>query len=293
MLARGSISALTGLFLCVMAGPGSAQSGADPKIGVAAATKNEVQGIRGVEKRELASGSEIFLNEAVKTGDDSVAQLVFLDNTNLSVGPGSLVELDKFVYDPDRKLGQIAVEIGRGAFRFVTGLGSSKNYSLKTPHATLGIRGTVFELVSTDEEVKIKLNHGLIQVRTKVGQIVWLTRPETLLVVDKNGTAYGPVSYDAPIIHFVSLADGTTGSIGGTRTTGAFPEINFAFDIERLNRSGLNRANLNTSTASVVTPVQERVPFKFIERTVPDVLPFGFPLSPPTPPDSTPVSPSQ
>jgi hypothetical protein len=112
-------------------------------------------------------------------------------------------------------------------------------------------------------------------------------------VPETNRPPHAPGSNDPPILHFVSWAHGPTGSIGGTRSTGAFPPINIAFDIDRLNRSGPNRANLNPSTATVVTPVQERVPFKFIERTVPDVLPFGFPLSPPTPPDSTPVSPSQ
>jgi hypothetical protein len=293
MYAQTSLFTLTALVLFAFAGPAMADSAPEPKIGIAAATKNEVQGIRGVEKRLLANGSDIFLNEAVQTGDDSVAQLVFLDNTNLSVGPGSLVELDTFIYDPNRKLGQIAVEIGRGAFRFVTGPGSSRNYSLRTPHATLGIRGTVFELVSSDDDVKIKLNNGLIQVRTKLGQVVWLTRPETLLVVYANGTVYGPVSYDAPIIQFASLGDGSTGSIGPTRTTGTAPEINFAFDIERLIRSGFNKSNLNTSTVAAGTPVQERGPINFLQRTVPDVLPFGFPLSPPTPPDSVPVSPSR
>ncbi len=39
-----------------------------------------------------------LLNEAVKTGSESFAKLVFLDSTNLSVGPTSRVVLDRFVY---------------------------------------------------------------------------------------------------------------------------------------------------------------------------------------------------
>ena len=273
MLPRKSILGLATLALLAISGSAMA----DSKIGVAAATKNEVQGIRGAEKRALNNGSEIFLNEAVQTGDESVAQLVFLDNTNLSVGPGSLVNLDTFIYDPNRKLGQIVVEIGRGAFRFATGSGSSRNYSLRTPHATLGIRGTVFELVSTPEEVKVKLNNGLIQVRTNVGQIVWLTRPETLLTVYANGTVNGPHPHEAPITQFATLMGGVTGSVGSSRATGGAFEFNFALDIDRLNRSTFARPAASTTSAG----------------TVQDILPFGFPLSSRASTDSEPVSPSR
>jgi hypothetical protein len=246
MLRRGSFFALMALVLFAISG----NAIAEPKIGIAAATKNEVQGVRGDEKRPLADGSEIFLNEAVQTGDESVAQLVFLDNTNLSVGPGSLVNLDTFIYDPNRKVGKIVVEIGRGAFRFATGPGSSRNYSLQTAHATLGIRGTIFELVSTPEELKVKLNNGLIQVRTNVGQIVWLTRPETLLIVNANGTVYGPVPYSAPITQFASLITGSTGSGGPSRTPGGASEFDFSLDVDRLNRRSFTTPNTKSSSAS-------------------------------------------
>jgi hypothetical protein len=168
------------------------------------------------------------------------------------------------------------VEIGRGAFRFATGSGSSRNYSLRTPHATLGIRGTVFELVSTPDEVKVKLNNGLIQVRTNVGQIVWLTRPETLLTVYANGTVNGPHPHEAPITQFASLM-GTTGSVGSSRASGGAFEFNFALDIDRLNRSTFVRPI--ASTASVAT--------------VQDILPFGFPLISRTPTEAEPVSPTR
>lgn len=278
MFVRKPLCGLTALVLLTISGSAIA----DSKIGIATATKNQVQGIRGAEKRALATGSDIFLNEAVQTGDESVAQLVFLDNTNLSVGPGSLVELDTFIYDPNRKLGQIAVEIGRGAFRFVTGPGSSKNYSLRTPYATLGIRGTVFELVLSSDGLKIKLNNGLIQVRTNVGQIIWLTRPETLLIVYPNGTVYGPVPSDAPIVQFASLNDGTTGSLGPSRVAGSVPEIDFAGESNRLIRGNSGKQNTGLLMAS---------PDRLANQ--PDVLPFGFPFSPKTSSDTVSVSPSR
>jgi len=64
-----------------------------------------------------------------------------LDSRNLTVGPGSNVRLDKFVYDSNKGTGSVAVEASRGAFRFVTGSQNKGSYSVKTPSGTLGIRG--------------------------------------------------------------------------------------------------------------------------------------------------------
>jgi len=67
--------------------------------------------------------------------------LKFRDNSNLSVGPKSSVRLDKFVYDPNKSAGGVAVEATRGSFRFVTGSQGNGSYQVKTPYGTLGIRG--------------------------------------------------------------------------------------------------------------------------------------------------------
>src|SRR5262249_46211348 len=91
---------------------------AAPKVRVASAAKNQVQGIIGGGTRALSAGSEIFSNEIVRTGEESLAQLLFLDETSLSVGARSEVKLDRFVYNPDRKTGNVVLEASRGAFRF-------------------------------------------------------------------------------------------------------------------------------------------------------------------------------
>jgi hypothetical protein len=90
--------------------------------------------------RMLSGGSAVYSRELIHTGESGVADLRFHDNTNLSVGPKSSVRLDKFVYDPNKSAGGIAVEATRGSFRLVTG--SQKGSSqVKTPYGTLGIRG--------------------------------------------------------------------------------------------------------------------------------------------------------
>ena len=118
-----------------------AASAEEPKIGNATATKNKVEGSINGRNQPISKGTEVFTNETVRTGDASVADLVFLDNTNLSVGPTSEVKLDKFVYDPTGSSGAVVIQATKGAFRFVAGSQDKRVYEIKTPFGTLGIRG--------------------------------------------------------------------------------------------------------------------------------------------------------
>ena len=78
--------------------------------------------------------------ETVRTGNSGQADLQFHDKSNLSVGPKSSVRLDKFVYDPNKSTGTVAIQATRGSFRFVTG-SQGGSYQIKSPYGTLGIRG--------------------------------------------------------------------------------------------------------------------------------------------------------
>ena len=112
-----------------------------PKIGNATNTKNNVQGVVEGNTQSLSKGSELFANETVRTGAASVADLQFIDESKMSVGPISEIRLDKFVYDPSGSSGSVVIEATRGAFQFVTGSQDKKVYQIKTPYGTLGIRG--------------------------------------------------------------------------------------------------------------------------------------------------------
>ena len=122
----------------------AAPAHAQQRIGKATAVKPQAQGsVAG----QLAPNSDVHANETVRTTTGGQAELQFLDNTKLSVGPMSTVRLDKFAYDPNKGTGSVAVNATRGAYRFVTGVQDPRSYEIKTPYATLGVRGTVLEIV--------------------------------------------------------------------------------------------------------------------------------------------------
>src|SRR5262245_51322202 len=109
-------------------------------IGKATSVRPQAEGSHG-GTRTLSGGADVYSRETVRTGDTGQADLKFRDNSNLSVGPKSSVRLDKFVYDPNKSTGTVAIQATRGSFRFVTGSQDKGSYQVKTPYGTLGIRG--------------------------------------------------------------------------------------------------------------------------------------------------------
>ncbi|MHA1524632.1 MAG: FecR family protein [Alphaproteobacteria bacterium] len=163
---KGLIAGLTLVALMFQAVPVRAlEAGQAVAIGAAEEVENKVSGTLADQSRQLAKGDEIFANELITTDEDSTANLVFADETELAVGPLSSITLDKFVYDPDTKTGEIVFNATRGVFRFITGLGNKNIYTIKTPLATIGVQGTEFDLViDEDGEAGVLLGKGAVRV---------------------------------------------------------------------------------------------------------------------------------
>ena len=93
---------------------------------------------------ELAS--DIFSFDTVRTGNGRMAG-EFLDSTVLKLTEHSRVVIDEYIFDPDPSKSKLALNMASGTARFITGkLGriDKKNILIKTPSATIGIRGTDF-----------------------------------------------------------------------------------------------------------------------------------------------------
>jgi len=152
-------------------------------IGVAASITPSAESGTGTVFQTLAPGSELRANETVRTGDAGKADLVFIDRTNLTVGPTSEVKLDKFVYDPVGNKGKVVLQTTRGAFRFVTGTQDHSAYQINTPYGSLGVRGTAFTCEVRPKglnkaqssqyggcDVKCTVESGAVEAATSGGQ---------------------------------------------------------------------------------------------------------------------------
>jgi len=118
---------------------------AQAKVGVTSATDGDPRGKPPAEaERVLRVGVDVQANELITTTANDRAHLMFLDGTSLSVGPNAQLTIDKFVYDPTTKTGDLAINASKGVFRLVGGKISKTNaITVTTPSSTIGIRGGI------------------------------------------------------------------------------------------------------------------------------------------------------
>jgi len=143
----------------------SAEAARD-KIGGAVVVEREVSGSLPGAERKVAQGDDVFLDELIRTAAASAAKLQFVDETKLSLGPLASVKLDSYVFNPDRTAKAMAVTMTKGAMRWVSGISPSAAYKITTPQATIGVRGTIFDLVADGRRTIVVLQEGLIEVCT-------------------------------------------------------------------------------------------------------------------------------
>jgi hypothetical protein len=119
-------------------------------VGVTTAVRNIVR----VKANAAAVAAQAQVKQRVTLGNDiataqaSSLQVLLLDQSSLTVGPNGRLVVDRFVYDPNRQASAVGVSIAKGAFRFLSGKPIHANIGqsmLRTPIASIGIRGTMIE----------------------------------------------------------------------------------------------------------------------------------------------------
>ena len=128
-------------------------------VGVNSAIQNRVQIKRGAAApRAAVLKEQVLLNDQVSTGAASRLQIMLLDRSVFTVGANARIAIDRFVYDPARNSRASGVSVAKGAFRFMSGRGTGKPsgpVSVRTPVASIGIRGTIFEGVVGEDAIAI------------------------------------------------------------------------------------------------------------------------------------------
>lgn len=138
--------------------------------------------------RALEAGSEVFRNEMVATGAQARAGLRLADETSLVLGENAQVRLDEFIFDKD---GSAAINLVTGALRFVSAAGGHPGKLIvKTPVATIGIRGTDFWAGPIDGVYGVLLLTGKVEVSNDGGSVT-LDTPRTGTLITGAGIAPG------------------------------------------------------------------------------------------------------
>jgi hypothetical protein len=141
----------------LIAAPAVAQT-----VGVNAAIRNKVmtRPANAAQLRPAVLKARVGLGEQVVTATSSMLQIVLLDRSNFTVGANARVTIDRFVYDPNRSASAVGASVARGAFRFMSSKAVHNmpgQTAIRTPVASIGVRGTVFEGVVGPDAIKIAL----------------------------------------------------------------------------------------------------------------------------------------
>ena len=113
---------------------------------------SELRGIGEVLRQDSEDSLEAELElsidsmDNVRTGNGRLS-VTFLDDSTVSLTERSSIVIDDFVFDPDPSRSRLALNMASGTARFLTGaLGriNRENINIRTPVATIAIRGTDF-----------------------------------------------------------------------------------------------------------------------------------------------------
>ena len=188
MIARNYIFIFAMLGICLVAGIDPASAQAPTRVGEAAVVKNEVLRVAASSTSQINVGDGLLRDEVVRTGLDSATRLVMADSTNLSLGPNATIKLDRTVFNDEHTYRDIVIRLTTGAFRFVTGHSEKTAYKITTSLATIGVRGTVLDILSQRGRTTVVLQEGASLVCTIGGQCIDLTQPgDTAIITSVNG----------------------------------------------------------------------------------------------------------
>src|SRR5712691_11458872 len=112
---------------------------------------------RGPTEIRAATGTEVQSGDTIRVGPASNAQIRLADESIVGLRPGTIFRLDEFAYSGQGDGNERSLfTLLKGGFRTVTGaigrLHSRERYAVRTPTATIGIRGTHYTVVHCDND---------------------------------------------------------------------------------------------------------------------------------------------
>lgn len=158
-----SLRLLPAIIAAVALGVAAAPAGAQ-QVGVNSAVNPDATGTPpSATTRKLVIGQEVLHNEKIATGPLGQTQILFLDESAMTVGPNSDITIDEFVYDPNTGKGRLAMSATQGVMRFVGGkLSKSEDaVTMRTPSGSLGIRGGIFVMSLRGGTLDAIYQHGV------------------------------------------------------------------------------------------------------------------------------------
>ena len=147
--------------------------------------------------RSLAVGAPIRSGDVLRTGAASRLLIQFTDGMELTLSDGAEMAVAAYDWNAAQAAGKAELVLAQGSFLLQTGaVGKLPDHPLtvKTPLASVGVRGTQFWGGPLDAPLSVLLIEGKVVVSSPAGSVE-LANPGEGTSVTEPGTAPRPPSY--------------------------------------------------------------------------------------------------
>lgn len=120
-------------------------------------------------------GDVVNVGDILRTKSDGKAEITFIDNTAITVGPKSRLGIEEYLYKADEEKRSASLKLYRGRTGFqipkpVYPAEGSK-FEMKTRTAVAGVRGTE-GILYTDGVERVYVKEGVIEFRNPLGSVI-------------------------------------------------------------------------------------------------------------------------
>lgn len=152
------------------------------------ALKGEATIYRNGETIEINRNSVLKEKDIIKTKDNSKIQILFKDETIISIGKNSEFVIDDYSFENKDNV-KAEFSMVKGVFRTITGkIGkiSPENFNLKTKSASIGIRGTQIVTDISDTKERIFCTEGQIEVIQNISNLKIIVNEGEFISMENN-----------------------------------------------------------------------------------------------------------
>lgn len=158
-------------------------------IGDVTRARGNIAGLFQKLPRTLSEGSNVRFMDTIVTGADSRAEMVLIDDSVVTVGDNTELTIDEMVFEPGkRSVGLLTLT--KGVFRMVSGNVNKVvggKLTLRTPIATIGVRGTDFWGLQEKNKLTMALiDNGVIEITGADGVTITLDTPLQAVVIERG-----------------------------------------------------------------------------------------------------------
>jgi hypothetical protein len=145
------------------------------------------------QQRQLLVGHDVIRNEKINTQGAGQAQLLFTDQSTLTVTKNSEVVIDEFVFDPQKQAGNFTATLTTGLFRYVGGkISRQQDVTFKTPTGSVSVRGGIVLIKISGDSITAILVHGDHMTVTVHGTSQSTSQPNTAIISTGGGDPSEP-----------------------------------------------------------------------------------------------------